>query len=40
MTFVVNVIDNEAVFKDSLQQIEMFGGLYANGIAKDTQNRV
>lgn len=40
INFVINVIDNEAVLRDSLQRLETEGELYAPGMAKDKQIRV
>ena len=40
MNFVINVLDSEAVLRDSLQRLETVGELYAPGMAKDKQNRV
>ena len=40
INFVINVIENEAVLRDSLQRLETVGELYAPGMAKDKQNRV
>jgi len=35
MNFVVNVLDNEAVLRDSLQRLETVGELYAPGMKKE-----
>ncbi len=41
MNFIVNVMDNEAVLRDSLRRLETVGRLYAPGMAnKDKHNRV